>query len=102
MVTSISISSAINSRNAYESNHNNSSLPGQNGRHFADDNFKRIFKNEMFCISIQISLKIVPNGQIYHKSALVQVMARRRASARRSPEPLLIQLTDAYMRHWKC
>ena len=37
----------------------NSSPPGQNGDHFADDIFKCIFMNEKFCISIQISLKFV-------------------------------------------
>ena len=33
--------------------------PGQNGRHFADDTFKRIFLNGNARISIQISLKFV-------------------------------------------
>ena len=49
----------------------NQSLPRQNGRHFADDMFKCIFINEMFCISIQISLKFVPNGPIDNNPALV-------------------------------
>ena len=31
----------------------NSSLPGRNGRHFANDVFKCIFVNETFCISIK-------------------------------------------------
>ena len=35
----------------------NSFLPGQNGRHFADDVFKCIFLNKKFCILMQISLK---------------------------------------------
>ena len=35
----------------------NSSPPGQNGRHFAEDIFRCIFKNEKFCILIKISLK---------------------------------------------
>ena len=30
-------------------------LPLDNGRHIADDIFKRIFMNEMFCILIKIS-----------------------------------------------
>ena len=34
----------------------NSSAPGQNGRHYADDIFKCIFMNEIFCISIRIPL----------------------------------------------
>ena len=45
----------------------NSSLPGQNGRHFADDIFRRLFMNEKYenlCIFIRISLKFVPKGPI--------------------------------------
>ena len=53
----------------------NSSPPGQNGRHFADDNFKHILMNEKFCISIRISLNVIPNGLIDNESALIQVMA---------------------------
>ena len=34
-------------------------LDGQNGRHLADDIFKSIFMNEIFCILIRISLKFV-------------------------------------------
>ena len=40
----------------------NSYPPIQNGRYFANDNFRCIFVNEIFCILIQISLKFVPNG----------------------------------------
>ena len=36
--------------------------PRQNGRHFADDNFKRIFLNENVRISIEISLKFFSQG----------------------------------------
>ena len=35
-----------------------------NGRHSQDDIFKCIFLNENMLISIKISLKFVPNGQI--------------------------------------
>ena len=42
----------------------NSSPPGQNGRHFADDTFKRNLLNENIRISIEISLKFVPKGSI--------------------------------------
>ena len=52
--------------------------PRQNGRHFADDTFKRIFLNENVEISIKISLKFVPKGPINNIPALVQVMAWRR------------------------
>ena len=42
---------------------------------FEDDIFKRIFLNEYARISIQISLKFVPNGRIDNTSALAQVKA---------------------------
>ena len=38
--------------------------PKQNGRHFADDTFNRIFVNENVRISIKFSLKFVPTGPI--------------------------------------
>ena len=77
----------------------NSSPPGQNGRHFADDIFKCIFMNEKFCISIKISLKFVPKGQIDNKSALVQVMAWRQTGDKPLPEPILTLFTNAYTQH---
>ena len=42
----------------------NSSPLGQNGLHFADDMFKRIFLNENIWILNKISLKYVPWGLI--------------------------------------
>ena len=42
----------------------NSSPPGQNDRHFADNIFRCIFMKEKFCILIKISLKFVPEGPI--------------------------------------
>ena len=42
-----------------------------NGRHFPDDIFKCIFLNENVFISIKISLKFVPKGQINNIPALV-------------------------------
>ena len=77
----------------------NSSPPGQNGRHFADDIFKRFFLNGNVRISVQFSLKFVPKGPIDNKSALVQVMACRLYGAKPLSEPMLTQFTDAYMRH---
>ena len=55
--------------------------------------------NEKFLISIQISLKFVPKGQIDNKSALVQVIAWRRTGDKPLLEPMLTAFTDAYMRH---
>ena len=67
----------------------NSSPPGQNGRHFADDIFKCTFVNEKFCILIWISLKFVPKDPIDNTPALVQVMAWCRAGDEPLSEPLL-------------
>ena len=55
----------------------NTLRPSQNGRHFADDTFNRIFVNENVRISIKFSLKFVPKGQINNIPALVQIMAWR-------------------------
>ena len=49
----------------------NSSPPGQNGRHFADDLFVGIFVYEKFCILVKISLKFVPKGLINNNLALL-------------------------------
>ena len=65
----------------------------------ADDIFKCIFLNENDRISIKISLKFVLMSPIDKKPALVQVMAWRRIGDKPLPEPMMAQLTDAYMRH---
>ena len=49
----------------------NTLRPRQNGRHFPDDTFKRIFVNENVRISIKISLKFVPKGPINKIPAFV-------------------------------
>ena len=64
----------------------------------ADNIFKCIFLNENISISIQISLKFVPNGPIDNKSALVRVMAWHQPG-HKPLEAMMIQFTDAYMRH---
>ena len=51
----------------------NTLRPRQNGRHFADDIFKRIFLNENVRIWIKISLKFVHKGPINNIPALVQM-----------------------------
>ena len=79
--------------------HINSSLPGQNVHHFADDIFKCIFLNENIWISIKISLKFVPNVSINNIPALVQIMAWRRPGAKPLSEPMLTQFTNAYIQH---
>ena len=65
----------------------------------ADDIFKHIFFNENIRISIQISLKFVPMSLIDNTSAFVQVMDWRRAGDKPSPEAMMTQFTDAYIRH---
>ena len=77
----------------------NSSPPGQNGRHFADDIVKRIFLNENIWISNKISLKYVPWGEIDNMAALVQIMAWRRPGTKPLSESMMNKFTDAYMRH---
>ena len=49
----------------------NSLRPRQNGRHFLDDTFRRIFLNENITILIKISLKFVPKGPINNCLSLV-------------------------------
>ena len=66
----------------------NTLRPRQNGRHFADDTFKRIFMNENARISITISLKFVPKGLINNILALVQIMASRRPGDKPLSEPM--------------
>ena len=66
--------------------------PRQNGRRFADDNFKRIFLNENVRISIEISLKFLPKGPINNIPALVQIMAWRRSGDKPLSEPMMVSL----------
>ena len=77
----------------------NSSPHEQNGRHFTDDIFIRIFVNEKFYIFIEISLKFVPKGPITNDPALPQVMAWRRIGDKPLSEPMLTWFTDTYIRH---
>ena len=55
--------------------------------------------NEKFYISIRISLKFVPKGEINNRPALVQVMDWCRTGDKPLPEPMLTQFMDAYMWH---
>ena len=70
-------------------------LSEQNGRHLADNLFRRIFMNEKVGILIEISLNFVPKGPIDNKSVLVQVMAWRWIGDKPLSEPMLTQFTDA-------
>ena len=68
----------------------NSLRPRQNGRHFADDTFKRFFRNEN--VWITVSLKAVPNGPINNIPALVQIMAWRRPGDKPLSESMMVRL----------
>ena len=76
----------------YERNSFSTLRPRQNGRHFADDTFKRIFLNENVIIFIKISLKFVPKGRINIILALVQIMAWRRPGDKPLSEPMMVSL----------
>ena len=65
----------------------------------ADDIFISIFLSEDDKIPIQIFLKLVPRSPINISPALVQVMTWRRTGDKPILEPVMIQFTDAYMRH---
>ena len=77
----------------------NSSPPGQNGRHFAEDIFRCIFCNENVWILIKILLNFVPKGSINNIPVLVQIMSWRRTGDKPLSEPMLTRFTDAYMWH---
>ena len=70
----------------------NTLRPRQNGRHFSDDIFKRIFLNENAWILFKISLKFVPKGPINNIPALVQIMAWRRPGDKPLSESMLVSL----------
>ena len=72
--------------------HVNTLGPRQNGRHFADDTFNRIFVNENVRISIKFSLKFVPKGSINNIPALVQIMAWRRPGDKPLSGPMMVRL----------
>ena len=73
----------------------NWSSPGQNGHHFTNDIFKRIFFNENIRILIRISSQFVPKGPVDNNSAL----ARRQIGDEPLSEPMLTRFIDVYMRH---
>ena len=74
--------------------------PRQNGRHFTVDTFKRTFLNENVRISIKISLKFVPKGQINNVPALVQRTAWRRPGTKPLSEPMLVRLRTRICVTW--
>ena len=70
----------------------NTLRPKQNGRHFADDNFKPIFLKDKIRISIKISLMFVPKSPITNIPALFQIMAWRRPGDKPLSEAMVVSL----------
>ena len=70
----------------------NTLRPRQDGRHFPDDIFKRIFLNENVWIALEISLNFVPKGPINNILALVQIMTWRRPGDKSLSEPMMVSL----------
>ena len=70
----------------------NTLRPRQNGRHFPDNIFKRIFLNQNVRIPIDISLEFVPKGPINNILAVVQIMAWRRPGDKPLSETMLVSL----------
>ena len=77
----------------------NTLRPRQNARHFADDIFKYIFLNENVWISINISLRSVPNGQVKPYSSV----GSDNGLAPTRPQTIIWTndglIADAYIRH---
>ena len=70
----------------------NTLRPRQNGRHFADDTFRRIFLKENVRISIKMSLKFVPKSPIDNIAALFQIMAWRWPGDKPLSEAMMVSL----------
>ena len=70
----------------------NTLRPRQDGRHFPDDIFKKIFLNGNVWIAIKFSLKFVPKGSINNIQVLVQIMAWSRLGDKPLSEPMMANL----------
>ena len=63
---------------------------------------RKYFLYEDRWVFIKIWLKSIPEGSVKNKSALFQIMAWRRTGNMALSEPMLVYLTDAYMRQTAC
>ena len=61
--------------------------------------FLLLFLNENVWILIKISLNFVPKGPVNNIPALIHIMAWPRPGAKPLSEPMMGEVTDAYMRH---
>ena len=68
--------------------------PRQNGSHFPDDIFKFIFLNKNVWISLNISLKFVPEIRINNIPALVQIKAWHGPGNKPLSDPMLVNLLE--------
>ena len=71
----------------------------RNWGHFPDDIFICIFLNENVWILLKISLNFVPHVRINNTPAFVQIMAWHQPGDKPLSGPMMVYLTDAYMRH---
>ena len=79
----------------------NTLRPRQNGRHFPNDIFKRIFLNEDVWISLNISLKFVPKARGNNVPALVQIMALRRPGDKPLSDPMTLSSPTHICINWR-
>ena len=73
--------------------------PRRNGHQFPDDIFNWILLTENVWISIKMSLKFVPKVPINNIPVLVQIMAWCLPGDKPLSEPMMVKITDAYIRH---
>ena len=66
---------------------------------FLDDMFKLIFMHENYCISIQISLTLVPTDTIDNKSAILQL---KHIDAATKMLPFCRRHFQMHLFEWKC
>ena len=64
----------------------------QNGRHFADNILKWVFRNENIWISLRILLNFVSKVSVNSIPAMVQIMAWHRPGDKSLSEPMMVSL----------
>ena len=64
---------------------------------YADYILKCIFLNAIVRIFMKVLYKLVPNGPIKSRAALVQIMAKQLTSDKPLSEPLLVCFAEIYM-----
>ena len=77
----------------------NSSPPGENGRHFADDIFRHISRLKSFVFCKKKSLKFIRKVPIDNNPAVVLIMACRGIGDKPLSEQMLTPFINSYMRH---